>query len=213
MSSVIVFCAHSDDQILGVGGSLAQYANQGYDIHTVIFSFGELSHPWLKEKVAAEIRVRESEEADKMIGGKGVIFYGLAEGKFKQGIEERDIVGKVKKFIADRKPERIFTHAVDDPLPDHRDVYKTVVRAITEMNYEGNVFSFDIWNPINIRQRTNPQLYVDISDTYDTKMLALNKFKSQWVAIGILRWLTYFRDVFNGLSSGTRFAERFYRIK
>ncbi len=212
MPTIVVFCAHSDDQILGVGGTLAHYASEGYDIYTVIFSFGELSHPWLKEKVTAEIRVRESEEADKVIGGKGVVFYGLSEGRFRQGIEERNILEKVKNFINDKKPARIFTHSSDDPLPDHRDVYRTVFRAADELGFE-NVFSFDIWNPINIRQRSNPQLYVDVSDSYGAKMRAMDKFRSQWVAVGILRWLTYFRDIFNGVGVGVRFAERFYRIK
>ncbi len=212
-SSIVVFCAHSDDQILGAGGALAHYASEGFEVYTVIFSFGELSHPWLKEKVAAEIRVRESEDADKIIGGKGVVFFGLTEGKFEAEIREKNVLEKVRKIIEDRKPAKIFTLAPDDPQPDHSAVYRTVVKAVNGLNYKGNVFSFDIWNPINIRQRSHPQLYVDTGNTFEQKIRAMSCFRSQWMAINALRFPTLFRDFFNGIAIGSRFAERFYRIR
>ena len=69
-NSVMVFCAHSDDQMFGAGGALAKYAREGGKIFTVVFSFGEYSHPWLRKRVTIEIRVEESQRADKVIGIK-----------------------------------------------------------------------------------------------------------------------------------------------
>lgn len=210
---IVVFCAHSDDQILGAGGTLAYYANKGFEVYTFIFSFGELSHPWLKERFTAEIRVKESEDADRVIGGKGVVFFGLKEGKFKAEMKEKGILEKVKNVIKDKKPFRIFTHSPDDPMPDHKAVFNTVVNAAREVNYNEGIFCFDIWNPISVTQHSRAQLYVNIAETFELKAKAMSYFKSQWIAIGILRWLVYFRAVFSGLNSGFRLAERFYKVR
>lgn len=39
---ILVIVAHSDDQMLGPGGTLVKYAKEGKEIHTVIFSYGAL---------------------------------------------------------------------------------------------------------------------------------------------------------------------------
>ena len=104
--SVFVICAHSDDQILGPGGTLAKYAKEGKEIFTIIFSYGETSHFWLKKKVSAEIRVKEAQNADKVIGGSGVVFFGLKEGKFFEEVKNKDIKDKVKKLLKEKKSSR-----------------------------------------------------------------------------------------------------------
>ncbi|MDO8660733.1 MAG: PIG-L family deacetylase, partial [Candidatus Woesearchaeota archaeon] len=82
--TILTICAHNDDQIVGAGGTLAKYAAEGKRIRTVICSFGESSHPHLKREIIVERRVKESLRADKILGGSGVAYFGLAEGKFLQ---------------------------------------------------------------------------------------------------------------------------------
>ena len=97
--SVLVLCAHSDDQIFGVGGTLAKYAQEGKRIIIVVFSYGERSHPWLKKKVTVKMRVKESQEAGRIIGAEKTIFFGVQEGKFLEDIRERDIHDRVYRII------------------------------------------------------------------------------------------------------------------
>ena len=97
--TILVVCAHSDDQIFGVGGTLAKYSKEGKNIKTIIFSYGENSHPWLKEKVTIQMRVKESYEADRVIGGGGVLFYNLKEGNFVEEVEKNNVKDKLKKIM------------------------------------------------------------------------------------------------------------------
>src|SRR3989344_6395589 len=97
--SILVLCAHSDDQILGLGGTLAKYSNEGKKITIIIFSYGEKSHPWLKKKVTVRMRVKESQEAGKVIGAEKTIFMGLEEGRFPDDIEAKGIHEKIKRLV------------------------------------------------------------------------------------------------------------------
>ena len=69
MENVAVFCAHSDDELIGVGGTILKYSKK-YHIIKVIFSSGELSSPHLKQSHIIEERIKESEKISRKIGIK-----------------------------------------------------------------------------------------------------------------------------------------------
>ncbi len=214
--SVIVFCAHSDDQILGVGGTMAKYAKQGKKITTVIFSYGEMASPILKEKHIIGRRVKESQRADKIIGGSGVIFFGLKDGKVGQEIYEKDVLSKMIELVKNLKPKKVFTHNVDDPHPDHRAIRKAVVDVLYETDYKGDLYAFQVYTTFKIRRRNVPRLVVDISETFSLKIKALKIFKSQFNFYAFINWVplvsTLVRDFINGINNNCKFAEIFYKV-
>ncbi|MDO8740104.1 MAG: PIG-L family deacetylase [Candidatus Woesearchaeota archaeon] len=209
--SIIVICSHSDDQIFGPGGTLAKYAKEGKEIYTIVLSYGESSHPHFQRKVAVETRVDEAKKADEVIGGKGVVFIGLKEGKFRLQAEEKNMKENIKKIIKKIKPSKIFTHTSDDPHKDHRETYQLVMEIADELSYKGDVYSFAIWNPLKIGKRNLPKLVVDISDTFKTKINALNCFESQKLSLLFLLWSVYLKAIVNGLKNKCRFAEVFWK--
>lgn len=211
--TVLVFCAHSDDQVFGPGGTMAKYAANGYDVINVVFSYGELSHPWIKRRVTAEIRQEEAQEADKIIGGKEVLFLGISEAKFAKEAEAEWVREKAADIIMTYKPVKIFTHSIDDLHPAHRAVHKALMAVLEKINYECDTYAFDVWNPLNLRGRTEPKMYVDITDTFKLKLKALRCFRSQWMTKILLLWSVYFRAIINGLDARCKYAERFYKIR
>ena len=211
--SVLVLCAHSDDQIFGVGGTLAKYAQEGKRIIIVVFSYGERSHPWLKKKVTVKMRVKESQEAGRIIGAEKTIFFGVQEGKFLEDIRERDIHDRVYRIIKKYRPAKIFTHAGDDPMPDHTAMNKFVLELCEEIQYAGEVYSFDVWTPFKTKERNLPKLYIDISRTFHKKTQALRCFESQWMSMIYLLWSVYWRAIKNGFRAHARYAEIFYKIR
>lgn len=211
--TILVLCAHSDDQIFGVGGTLAKYAKQGKIIKTVIFSYGEQSHPWLKSKVTIQMRVKESYDADKVIGGHGVEFLNLADGKIAQEAKEKNIHHKLCVMMRKLKPSKIFTHSEDDAHPDHRAVSSLVLRAFDSVKPNAHVYTFDVWSPVKVKERHHPQLVVPISDTFQIKLKALRCFKSQWAAMVMLLWSVYVRAIKNGLFHHGGLAEKFSMVR
>jgi LmbE family N-acetylglucosaminyl deacetylase len=211
--AVIAFCAHNDDHVIGAGGTLAQYAREGTDVIIVIFSYGELTHPWLQRKVAIKMRVDESRRADKILGANRVYYFGLTEGNFLEEIKAKKIAQRIKRIISIVRPQKIFTHSPDDPHPDHRAVYSTITTVMDESRYQCDVYSFDIWNPFNIRAGDKPKLVVDVTKTFRIKTRAFRLHKSQWLARATMVPAIYVRALWNGLENGVRYAEVFVKLR
>ncbi len=210
--SILVIVAHSDDQILGAGGTIANYANKGYEVNTIIFSFGEKGNPWFKEKVTSKIRVLEAKEANKIVKGNEVRFFGLEEEKFSAPENKKKAKDMLKRFIKMYKPSRIFTHSPDDFHKDHRDVCSILLETAKELNYPGEIFCFDVWNPFDLKKQEYPKLYINIDKTIGLKIKALKEFKSQKLAIYPLLAPTLIRNIIGGLKNKGLFAEVFYKI-
>jgi len=211
--TIMAFCAHNDDPILGLGGTLAKYAKKRKKITIVIFSYGELSHPWLKKEVTAEMRMKEANNSFEVLGCKNVIYLGLDEGRFLEQVEAGDPKQKIIEMIRENMPTKIFTHAIDDPHPDHRAVHSTILKTIDEMKHKCDVYTFGVWNPIKFSRRDTPRLIVDISETFGTKIKAFKCHKSQKLTEYSILWSIYLKDFFNGLNRGFRHAEVFTKIR
>jgi len=212
-NSVLIICAHSDDHIFGLGGTIAKYAREGKKVHTVIFSYGEMSHPLHQREYIIKRRVKEAHDVDKYVGGSGVIFLGLSEGRFLEQFSSRHMYSKLKKLILLYKPHIIFTHSNDDTLQDHRAVNKSVLETLDKMRYKCEVYAFDIWTVFNFKKRHYVHIIIDISDTFKTKLRALKMFESQKATLFSLMWSVYFKAWINGRKIKARYAESFYKIR
>jgi len=212
-NSVLVICAHSDDQIFGPGGTVAKYAKEGKKVHTIIFSYGELSLPLQKKEYTIKARVKEAKDVDKYLGGHGVTFLGLEESKFSEQFIKKKMYPKLKRLILEYNPSIIFTHSVDDPMPDHRALHKLILETVDRMRYKCDVYMFDVWNLFNFKKRHYVKIVVDISDTFNMKIKALRMFTSQRNSLILLMWSVYLRAWHSGRDIKVRRAETFYKIR
>lgn len=210
---ILILCAHNDDPVFGIGGTIAKYSKQGKIVKTVIFSFGEKSHPHLKPEVITKKRVKESLNSDIILGGKGITYLGLKEGKFPDEIEKKGIKEVVRRIIEKEKPNKIFTHSINDAHHDHRAVYSFVKGLIDEIKYKGDVYLFGVWSPVRIKNRDLPKMVVDVTETFDKKIEAIKAHESQQLTILSLLWNVYMKAIMNGWSNNCRYAEVFYKLQ
>ena len=87
------------------------------------------------------------------------------------------------------------------------------MKIVNNLKIKTNVYVYDVWNPLSLLNRNKPKLYVDISSTFKKKVKALNLFKTQKAIIAQLLPGIYLRAITNGLSFGSKYAERFTKIK
>jgi len=216
-SSVLVVVAHSDDQVLGPGGTIAKYVAEGKEVHTIIFSYGELSHPHFKREIIKKMRIEESQKADKLMGGSGVHFLGLSEGKFAEEFKANSTGLVLEKLFTEFKPEKIFTHALDDTLPDHKAVHRLVLKTydklVEKKKFKSSIYTFGVWRFFKFQGRNRPRLVVDISDQFDKKIDSLNVFKTQKVAMSVLTWSVYLKAITAGYKHHMHLAEEFYKLR
>lgn len=201
----IIFSAHSDDFVIGAGGYMALHPKQ---THCVVFSLGEMSHPWLKPEEIKKVRRNEMFQAAKILRST-VTPYDLNESNFLN--ENESLVQESIEWIEKNKPTRVFTHSSEDPHPDHRAVHETTMEIVSKLSYQIEVYTYSIWNPTEFNQQY-PALYIDIKQTYQRKVKSMKAFPSQKVAIYTLAILIMYRAVSAGLRSRYWLAEKFYRI-
>ncbi|MBU0456871.1 MAG: PIG-L deacetylase family protein [Nanoarchaeota archaeon] len=210
--SILVFGAHSDDFVIGAGGTVAKYSKEGKNVIAIAFSFGEKSHAWLKESVVQKMRAEEAFEASDLLGCK-VYFFDLREGHFIEDYKEKNIEQKILNLIKATKPNKIFTHSHEDPHPDHKASYQITMKLYDKIKYKKpEVFIYSVWNPVSFKTQ-HPALYVDISKTFFLKLKALKAFRSQKIHVAYPLLLLLFRAVIEGFKIRKKFAEKFFRIK
>lgn len=211
--NIIVFGAHSDDFVLGAGGTIANYKKEKKNVTSIVFSYGEMSHPWLKEKEVQKMRAKEAHNASKVLGCK-TIFFELKEGKFLEGATENDLVKELLKIFRRKKPCKVFTHSSEDPHPDHRAINKLIIQVYEELenDLKPEIYVYSVWNPVEFKTKF-PALIVDITKTFKKKIEAFKKFQSQKVHTAYPIFIATYRALKDGFRIRKRFAEKFYRIK
>lgn len=219
MKSIVVFVAHSDDQVIGVGGTMAKYAKKGYKVYTIVCSFGEESHPHLKRSEISKRRVKESQKANSILGCEKVIFLGLKAGRFLKDYSEKRWKKKIEKIILKISPDRIFTHSPYDLHFDHRAASKIILDVVDKMEFKSEVYFFNIWVLFNFKRNRYPSLVEDISNEFRQKVKALNVFKSQITPLSyvqlnnILYLSTFIKAIWTGLKINKEYGELFYKIR
>jgi len=128
--NIILFTAHPDDHLL-CAGTLMKLADNGFYIIEVVFTFGEKSVWYGKEKFKKEDlkkqRMKEWILARKFIGIKEGIGLGLKDSEFTRDLKT---IHLVMKIIRKYKPVLVSTHYYQDYHRDHNEVLKIVTEAI-----------------------------------------------------------------------------------
>ena len=211
--TVFIFSAHSDDFVIGCGGTIAKYAAAGINVRCYVFSYGENSHPWMAASEVKEMRAKECYEASKVLGCDTKIF-DLNELQFRADAKRKGTVKFLEKQVAMYKPSKIFVHSKEDPHPDHKAVHALCMQLIGRLNsysFVPDVFVYSVWNPFEFKTKY-PILFVDVKDTFEIKLESMRKFPSQRVHVLFPVFLLLFRAFRDGFFSGHKLAEKFYLV-
>jgi LmbE family N-acetylglucosaminyl deacetylase len=207
---ILIFCAHSDDEAVGMGGTIANYASEGKEIIKAVFSYGESSHPHFKEAIVISKRINETEKASKYIGISKTIFFGLRDTKLKIDIKRSNAYDMIRKLIKEHKPVKIFVPSVSDPHPDHQAANKAVLKVVDSFKKKYPVYEYVVWNVIESQR---PMVFVDITKFYKKKLRYMKYFSSQWQYIYALWLPVHIRSRQYGKKHGCKFAEKFYKVR
>jgi LmbE family N-acetylglucosaminyl deacetylase len=201
---VLALGAHPDDIEIGMGGTVAKLVGMGYDVNLVIATL-----PNFVETDTKEERKKESTISAKVMGCKTPQFLDLSPEEI---IFNRKFVTQIYRIIRNYNPDAIFTQWIGDSHQDHQALTKAVIAAARDSN---NVFMYETTIPGGISETAfRPQLYVDVTETLDSKRNALDCFDSQKIRCGHL-WVDAIvgRCSYRGYQINTKYAEAFEVIK
>lgn len=225
MKTVLVVAAHPDDEILGVGGTVARHVAEGDVVYALILGEGQTSRGTHREDVGREV-VDELHcntlESAHVIGFQKVFFADFPDNRF-DDVDLLDIVKAVEQKIREVQPQIVYTHYSGDLNVDHQYTARAVLTATRPIGDYGveEIYAFETlssseWNfDHSVQPAFSPNVFVDISDYYAQKEQAMNCYVSELCTFPHPRSLAGM-DVLSrtrGMAAGMERAEAFMLIR
>jgi LmbE family N-acetylglucosaminyl deacetylase len=163
MRVVLAIGAHPDDIELGCAGALALHKAKGDKVYLLILTLGEASgDPKAREK--------ECRESAKILGGMSVFLGELKDTMVQDGRETIDVIENVLRQV---RPDLVYAPSCKDSHQDHR---KTAYAAMSACR---RVRAILLYEGASTQRDFYPQVFVDIEQSFETKLKAIRVFKSQ----------------------------------
>lgn len=221
---ILVVSPHADDETIGMGGSMARYAREGHDVTVAVMTgHGEEGpHPLWPPSTWETIRA-EAREAYVILGVKEVIFEEIpAVLVADQPVWKLNrITGNVVKRV---RPDILYVPFPFDLHKDHREIFHSFSVAwrpglktghtIKEI-YTYETLSETHWNFPYVEADFIPNVWIDISEYLETKVQALQCFRSQMRPAPNARSIEAVRALatWRGSQMGMNAAEAFVMVR
>lgn len=218
MAEILVIAAHPDDEVLGCGGAIARHARAGDSVRVVIMAEGVTSRtgPTAQAEVLVQLKVAAT-KANQILGATELIMEGLPDNRL-DSIDRLAVIQRVEAHIERWQPSIIYTHHVGDVNVDHQLVHHAVVtacrpqpRCCVECLLFFEVASSTEWQPPGSGVPFQPNWFVDITETLDAKLAALDAYRvemREWPHPRSLRAVEHMAR-WRGASVGVAAAEAF----
>jgi bacillithiol biosynthesis deacetylase BshB1 len=178
---ILAFGAHPDDVEIGMGATLAKYAREGYKVGICDLTKAEYS-----SNGTVEQRQEEAKAAAKILNLTSRIQLTLSDRGLRNVSEDQlsDIVSVIRKY----RPSIVFTPYHVDRHPDHGACTEIVKEAVFNAGIKRykckdklEAFRPDDVYFYFINGYEHPDFVVDVSQFFETKMQALQAYKSQFI--------------------------------
>lgn len=176
MMHMLAFGAHPDDVEIGMGGTIAKYAQQGYDIGICDLTLAELS-----SNGTIHTRQQEAKRAADILGVRTRIQLQLPD----RGLTiQKEHIDPIVTVIRTYRPRIVFAPYWEDRHPDHGQCAKLVEEAV----FSATIRRYGELPPHRVQAVYfymingfhRPQFVIDISDTIDKKLASLRAYESQF---------------------------------
>lgn len=192
-AQALVVCAHPDDVDFGAGGTVAALTEAGTSVAYCLVTSGEAGsdHLPLDAQQLRELREAEQTEAAKRLGVNELTFLGFPDGQLEATVALR---GAITQSIRRVRPDLVICQSPQRMLerifashPDHLAAGEATLcavypdarnpRSFPEQLTEGLAphTVAEVW----LMAHPEPDLRIDVTDTFDRKLDALQAHESQ----------------------------------
>ncbi len=216
---VLIVAAHSDDEVLGCGGTIAKHTEYGDKVYVVFMTNGVGSRSSVSRK-DIDKRYQAAKKASKILGVSSTKFFDFPDNKM-DTVPLLDIVQSIETVVDEFRPEIIYTHHIGDLNIDHQITHNAVITACRPQPEfcVKKIFTFEVpssteWQTPGCNSFT-PNLFVNIDEQIKLKELALSAYSDEMRPVPHTRSIENILriDACRGSSVGLRYAEAFMIIR
>ncbi|MCD2136463.1 PIG-L deacetylase family protein [Salinicoccus halitifaciens] len=211
---VLVFAPHNDDEVLGVGGTIAKYVKAGHSVY--VCEVTSTPDPeWTKEEQT------QAKAAHEFLGVEETIFLNLPMIGLRH-YDTAEFNGKVHDVVQQVQPEVVFLPHKGDMNFDHAEVTYSAMVALRPFNVPNlkEVLAYETlseteWNTPTVDNVFMPNVFIDITDTIEDKLKAMEFYKGELKAFPHPRSLEAMRalSVYRGSTINVNHAEAFMLLR
>lgn len=200
--------AHPDDQEFSVGGTLAKWAQAGCEIISVVITSGDSgsndpAKNGTHKQELAELREQEQLAANAVLGVRETIFLRYPDGELEATLAlRRELTRLIRRYKPDTvstgNPEGWFYGDEYVNHPDHRAAAQAACAAVFPSAGSRLMFAGLLeegYEPHDARRlyihgTEKSNTWVDITDTMEIKIKALQQHASQIDVNEVGKWMT-----------------------
>ena len=223
MKRILVIAAHPDDEVLGVGGTIAKLTAKGIECNLLIVTDGSSSQYRDSDHLQKIIDAKklETRRCADILGVKDIFYGELPDMKLDTTPHIR-INSVIEDVIDSVHPDTVFTHFWGDVNCDHQNVYKSTLVAVRPVMgqvvrelYCYRVPSSTEWTPNKGDTMFMPNVFVDISKYSEQKYKAFSCYSTELRDYPHPRSVQHLRetDKAAGLRVGLLAAEEFVLLR
>lgn len=142
--TILIVAAHTDDEALGCGGTIARHVADGDMAHAVFMADGVSSRPGAARD-NLERRMAAAKQAHEILGLRRVEYLGLPDNRM-DSLPLLDVVQALEAVVQAIAPQVIYTHHHGDLNIDHRSTHQAVMTACRPLSGSTirEIYSFEV---------------------------------------------------------------------
>ncbi|MBR6027692.1 MAG: PIG-L family deacetylase [Clostridia bacterium] len=175
---VVVIAPHNDDEILGVGGTMAKLVKLGHEVISCEVTAGDLQNEMVQRQK------REATASHELMGVQ-TYFMDLPVVGLRE-MPTRDLNRAFQEAMNELQPDVVFLPHKGDMHIDHRmtiEAAMVALRPVAFPNLRGlyayETLSETDWNTPSVDNAFIPTFFVDITEEMETKLEAMRCHASQ----------------------------------
>ena len=180
--NILVIAPHMDDEVLGMGGTIARHVEHGDSVHVCFVAHRIYEGNF--DKTANQREMGHAKEAQKVLGYTDARFLNLNDERLDVAIQ--DIIKPLESYIEEVKPQIVYSSFYGDNNQDHRAVFQAVRVAIRPFAkvavhhwYLYETPSSTDQSPPIIEAAFMPNHYVNISNLLAKKIEAFKCYETE----------------------------------
>jgi LmbE family N-acetylglucosaminyl deacetylase len=216
--NTIVIAPHPDDEVLGVGGTLLRRKTEGAKVAWLVVTAISSQSGWSEGKVKQ--RADEIKQITSLFSFDEVFLLNFPTAQLDR-VPMSDLVTGISTAFKSFQPNEVFVPHPADIHTDHRVVFDAVASCTKWFRYPfiERVLAYETLSEtdfgLNVDQAFRPNVFVNIESFLDSKLKAMEVYKSEMGEFPFPRSREAIRALatLRGVASGFKAAEAFELLR